>query len=58
MELKPMGTSEVAKMWIATDFTEGQAVSEMFAAKFKNSDIVKQFAAKFEECQAILRAQQ
>ena len=30
-----MNTSEVAWCWFATDFSEGQALNEQFALKFK-----------------------
>ena len=35
LELRPMNTSEVAWCWFATDFSEGQALNEQFALKFK-----------------------
>uniref|UniRef100_A0A3Q3MV23 E3 SUMO-protein ligase RanBP2 n=1 Tax=Mastacembelus armatus TaxID=205130 RepID=A0A3Q3MV23_9TELE len=51
MELKPMNASANALIWTATDYSDGDAVVEQLAAKFKTPEIAESFKKIFCECQ-------
>lgn len=54
MNLKPLAGSDRAWMWLANDFSEGDAKLEQLAAKFKTPELAEEFKGKFEECQRLL----
>ncbi|XP_016098452.1 LOW QUALITY PROTEIN: E3 SUMO-protein ligase RanBP2-like [Sinocyclocheilus grahami] len=54
MNLKPLSGSDRAWMWMASDFSDGDAKLEQLAAKFKTPQLAKEFKLKFEECQRLL----
>ncbi|XP_066562087.1 E3 SUMO-protein ligase RanBP2 [Amia ocellicauda] len=54
MNLKPLSGSDKAWMWLANDFSEGDAKLEQLAAKFKSPELAADFKHKFEECQRLL----
>ncbi|KAM4687248.1 E3 SUMO-protein ligase RanBP2-like, partial [Rhinophrynus dorsalis] len=54
MNLKPLSDSDRAWVWIASDFSDGDARLERLAAKFKTSEQAEEFKNKFEECQRLL----
>ncbi|XP_067419725.1 E3 SUMO-protein ligase RanBP2-like isoform X2 [Emydura macquarii macquarii] len=54
MNLKPLSGSDKAWMWLASDFSDGDAKLEQLAAKFKTSEQAEEFKQKFEECQRLL----
>uniref|UniRef100_A0A8C6Y8M0 E3 SUMO-protein ligase RanBP2 n=1 Tax=Naja naja TaxID=35670 RepID=A0A8C6Y8M0_NAJNA len=54
MNLKPLSGSDKAWMWLANDFSDGDAKLEQLAAKFKSSEQAEEFRLKFEECQRLL----
>uniref|UniRef100_A0A4W5KUR7 RAN binding protein 2 n=1 Tax=Hucho hucho TaxID=62062 RepID=A0A4W5KUR7_9TELE len=54
MNLKPLAGSDKAWMWLANDFSEGDARLEQLAAKFKTPELAEEFKLKFEECQRLL----
>ncbi|KAJ8252858.1 hypothetical protein GJAV_G00206370 [Gymnothorax javanicus] len=54
MNLKPLSGSDRAWMWLANDFSEGDANLEQLAAKFKTPEMAEEFKQKFEECQRLL----
>ncbi|XP_041700507.2 E3 SUMO-protein ligase RanBP2 isoform X3 [Coregonus clupeaformis] len=54
MNLKPLAGSNKAWMWLANDFSEGDARLEQLAAKFKTPELAEEFKLKFEECQRLL----
>ncbi|KAM9343217.1 E3 SUMO-protein ligase RanBP2 isoform 2-T2 [Pholidichthys leucotaenia] len=54
MNLKPLAGSDKAWMWMANDFSDGDAKLEKLAAKFKNPELAREFKEKFEECQRLL----
>ncbi|XP_037095260.1 E3 SUMO-protein ligase RanBP2 isoform X3 [Syngnathus acus] len=54
MNLKPLAGSDKAWMWLANDFSDGDAKPEQLAAKFKTPELAEEFKAKFEECQRLL----
>ncbi|CAG2115300.1 unnamed protein product, partial [Medioppia subpectinata] len=54
--LNPMNTSETSVCWNAVDFTDGSPVSEQFALKLKNKDLLKDFVKLFEECKSSLES--
>ncbi|XP_053733056.1 E3 SUMO-protein ligase RanBP2 isoform X1 [Synchiropus splendidus] len=54
MNLQPLAGSEKAWTWTANDFSDGDAVLEHLAAKFKTKELAEEFKQKFEECQALL----
>lgn len=54
MNLKPLAGSDKAWMWMANDFSDGDAKLEQLAAKFKTTDLAYEFKVKFEECQRLL----
>ncbi|MFT7817969.1 E3 SUMO-protein ligase RanBP2-like isoform X1 [Arapaima gigas] len=54
MNLKPLSGSDKAWMWLANDFSDGDAKLEQLAAKFKTSELAEEFKQKFEECQRLL----
>ncbi|XP_077094428.1 E3 SUMO-protein ligase RanBP2-like isoform X4 [Siphateles boraxobius] len=54
MNLKPLSGSDRAWMWIANDFSDGDARLEQLAAKFKTPELAEEFKQKFEECQRLL----
>lgn len=54
MNLKPLSGSDRAWMWLASDFSEGDAKLEQLAAKFKTPEQAEDFKYKFEECQRLL----
>ncbi|KYO41367.1 E3 SUMO-protein ligase RanBP2 [Alligator mississippiensis] len=43
-----------AWMWLASDFSDGDARLEQLAAKFKTPEQAEEFKQKFEECQRLL----
>ncbi|ROK36397.1 E3 SUMO-protein ligase RanBP2 [Anabarilius grahami] len=54
MNLKPLSGSDRAWMWMANDFSEGDAKLEQLAAKFKTPELAEEFKQKFEEFQRLL----
>ncbi|XP_055727013.1 E3 SUMO-protein ligase RanBP2-like isoform X1 [Salvelinus fontinalis] len=54
MNLKPLAGSDKAWMWLANDFSDGDARLEQLAAKFKTPELAEEFKLKFEECQMLL----
>ena len=54
MNLKPLSGSDRAWMWLASDFSDGDARLEQLAAKFKTPELAEDFKQKFEECQRLL----
>uniref|UniRef100_A0A9J7XRW5 E3 SUMO-protein ligase RanBP2 n=1 Tax=Cyprinus carpio carpio TaxID=630221 RepID=A0A9J7XRW5_CYPCA len=54
MNLKPLSGSDRAWMWMASDFSDGDAKLEQLAAKFKAPELAEEFKLKFEECQRLL----
>uniref|UniRef100_A0A8B9HQY7 E3 SUMO-protein ligase RanBP2 n=1 Tax=Astyanax mexicanus TaxID=7994 RepID=A0A8B9HQY7_ASTMX len=54
MNLKPLSGSDRAWMWLANDFSDGDARLEQLAAKFKTPELAEEFKLKFEECQRFL----
>ncbi|XP_068124393.1 E3 SUMO-protein ligase RanBP2-like isoform X2 [Hyperolius riggenbachi] len=54
MNLKPLSGSDRAWMWMANDFSDGDARLEQLAAKFKTPEQGEDFKYKFEECQRLL----
>ncbi|XP_063160980.1 ranBP2-like and GRIP domain-containing protein 4 isoform X2 [Candoia aspera] len=54
MNLKHLSGSDKAWMWLANDFSDGDARLEQLAAKFKTSEQAEEFRLKFEECQRLL----
>ncbi|XDV31386.1 hypothetical protein PO909_034085 [Leuciscus waleckii] len=54
MNLKPLFGSDRAWMWVANDFSDGDARLEQLAAKFKTPELAEEFKQKFEECQRLL----
>ncbi|XP_077393832.1 E3 SUMO-protein ligase RanBP2 [Festucalex cinctus] len=54
MNLKPLAGSDKAWIWMANDFSDGDARPEQLAAKFKSPELAEEFKAKFEECQRLL----
>ncbi|KAM4699561.1 E3 SUMO-protein ligase RanBP2-like [Discoglossus pictus] len=54
MNLKPLSGSDRAWMWLASDFSDGDAKLEQLAAKFKTPEQAEAFKNKFEECQRLL----
>uniref|UniRef100_A0A8C9SZX9 RAN binding protein 2 n=1 Tax=Scleropages formosus TaxID=113540 RepID=A0A8C9SZX9_SCLFO len=54
MNLKPLSGSDKAWMWLANDFSDGEAKLEQLAAKFKTAELAEEFKHKFEECQRLL----
>ena len=53
MDLKPHQTSDVAFVWSAMDFADGEAKHESLCVKFKSSDLAKNFSKMFNEAKAI-----
>uniref|UniRef100_A0A665UJQ9 E3 SUMO-protein ligase RanBP2 n=1 Tax=Echeneis naucrates TaxID=173247 RepID=A0A665UJQ9_ECHNA len=54
MNLKPLAGSDKAWIWMANDFSDGDANLEQLAAKFKTPELAEEFKEKFEECQRLL----
>nr|XP_002663326.2 E3 SUMO-protein ligase RanBP2 isoform X3 [Danio rerio] len=54
MNLKPLAGSDRAWMWLASDFSDGDARLEQLAAKFKTPELAEEFKQRFEECQRLL----
>ncbi|RVE58148.1 hypothetical protein OJAV_G00206390 [Oryzias javanicus] len=54
MNLKPLAGSDKAWIWMANDFSDGDAKLEQLAVKFKTPELAEEFKAKFEECQRLL----
>ncbi|XP_075056368.1 ranBP2-like and GRIP domain-containing protein 4 isoform X2 [Mixophyes fleayi] len=54
MNLKPLSGSDRAWMWMANDFSDGDAKLEQLAAKFKIPEQAEEFKNKFEACQRLL----
>ncbi|PWA31280.1 hypothetical protein CCH79_00002878, partial [Gambusia affinis] len=54
MNLKPLAGSDKAWIWMANDFSDGDAKLEQLAAKFKTTELAEEFKEKFEECQRLL----
>ncbi|XP_053160760.1 E3 SUMO-protein ligase RanBP2-like isoform X1 [Hemicordylus capensis] len=54
MNLKPLSGSDRAWMWLASDFSDGDAKLEQLAAKFKTPEQAEEFKHKFEEYQRLL----
>nr|XP_054534120.1 ranBP2-like and GRIP domain-containing protein 4 isoform X6 [Pan troglodytes] len=54
MNLKPLSGSDRVWMWLASDFSDGDAKLEQLAAKFKTPVLAEEFKQKFEECQRLL----
>ncbi|XP_069492976.1 E3 SUMO-protein ligase RanBP2-like [Ambystoma mexicanum] len=54
INLKPLSGSDRAWMWLANDFSDGDAKLEQLAAKFKTSDQAQDFKYRFELSQRLL----
>ncbi|KAE8625397.1 hypothetical protein XENTR_v10006259 [Xenopus tropicalis] len=54
MNLKPLTGSDRSWMWMANDFSDGDARLEQLAAKFKTPEQAEDFKTKFDECQRLL----
>uniref|UniRef100_A0A8C5M9C9 RAN binding protein 2 n=1 Tax=Leptobrachium leishanense TaxID=445787 RepID=A0A8C5M9C9_9ANUR len=54
MNLKQLSGSDRAWMWMANDFSDGDAKLEQLAAKFKTPEQADEFKSKFEQCQRLL----
>ncbi|XP_051783166.1 E3 SUMO-protein ligase RanBP2 isoform X2 [Erpetoichthys calabaricus] len=54
MSLKSLSGSDRAWMWLASDFSDGDAKLEQLAAKFKTPELAEDFKVKFEDCQRLL----
>lgn len=54
MNLKPLAGSDKAWIWMANDFSDGDAKLQQLAAKFKTPELAAEFKEKFEECQRLL----
>uniref|UniRef100_H3CFP9 RAN binding protein 2 n=1 Tax=Tetraodon nigroviridis TaxID=99883 RepID=H3CFP9_TETNG len=54
MNLKPLAGSDKAWIWMANDFSDGDAKLEQLAAKFKSPELAEEFKLKFEDCQKLL----
>ncbi|KAM4730719.1 E3 SUMO-protein ligase RanBP2 [Anableps anableps] len=54
MNLKPLSGSDKAWIWMANDFSDGDAKLEQLAVKFKTTELAEEFKEKFEECQRLL----
>ncbi|CAJ1079920.1 E3 SUMO-protein ligase RanBP2 isoform X2 [Xyrichtys novacula] len=54
MNLKPLAGQDKAWVWMANDFSDGDAKLEQLAAKFKSPELAVEFKEKFEECQRLL----
>ncbi|KAM9709165.1 E3 SUMO-protein ligase RanBP2 isoform 1-T1 [Menidia menidia] len=54
MNLKPLSGSDKAWIWLANDFSDGDARLEQLAVKFKTPEQAEEFKEKFEECQRLL----
>ncbi|KAG8452024.1 hypothetical protein GDO86_003996 [Hymenochirus boettgeri] len=54
MNLKPLTGSDRAWMWMANDFSDGDAKLEQLAVKFKTPEQAEDFKSKFDECQRLL----
>ncbi|OCT95233.1 ranBP2-like and GRIP domain-containing protein 3 isoform X2 [Xenopus laevis] len=54
MNLKPLTGSDRAWMWLANDFSEGDAKLEQLAVKFKTPEQAEEFKIKFDQCQCLL----
>ncbi|NXL92652.1 RBP2 ligase, partial [Alectura lathami] len=54
MNLKQLSGSDKAWVWMASDFSDGDAKLEQLAARFKTPEQAEEFKQKFEECQKLL----
>lgn len=54
MNLKPLAGSDKAWIWMANDFSDGDAKLEQLAAKFKSPELAEEFKMRFEDCQKLL----
>uniref|UniRef100_A0A674NYH2 RAN binding protein 2 n=1 Tax=Takifugu rubripes TaxID=31033 RepID=A0A674NYH2_TAKRU len=54
MNLKPLAGSDKAWMWMANDFSDGDAKPEQLAAEFKSPEFAEEFMLTIEECQKLL----
>ncbi|XP_054255486.1 ranBP2-like and GRIP domain-containing protein 4 isoform X3 [Indicator indicator] len=54
MNLKQLSGSDKAWMWMASDYSDGDAKLEHLAAKFKTPEQAEEFKQRFEECQRLL----
>ncbi|KAM6934517.1 LOW QUALITY PROTEIN: E3 SUMO-protein ligase RanBP2 [Xenentodon cancila] len=54
MNLKPLAGSDKAWIWMANDFSDGDAKLEQLAVKFKTTELAEEFKERFEECQRLL----
>ena len=52
IKLEPNVGSDRSWVWSAFDFSEGDLTETVFALRFADSDIAKEFKDKFTECQA------
>eukprot|EP00092_Neocalanus_flemingeri_P036782 GFUD01040043.1.p1 GENE.GFUD01040043.1~~GFUD01040043.1.p1 ORF type:complete len:2751 (-),score=928.30 GFUD01040043.1:212-8194(-) len=51
MEFKPLATSDRAWTWTAGDFSEGEVSNELFALKFKTTEMAKNWKKVVDDCQ-------
>jgi Ran-binding protein 1 len=54
--LEPNVGSDRSWVWSAFDFAEGELVETVFAVRFVDSDVAKEFKDKFLECQKEMEA--
>ncbi|XP_065594359.1 ranBP2-like and GRIP domain-containing protein 3 [Cyrtonyx montezumae] len=54
VNLKELSGSGKAWMWMACDFSDGNAKLGQLAAKFRTAEQAEEFMQKFEECQQLL----
>ena len=57
MEITPLQTSDRAWTWSAPDFAEGEVKNELFALKFKTSELAAKWKAVADNCQKELKEQ-
>merc|ERR1719483_1781389 len=51
MEFKPLATSDRAWTWTAGDFSDGEISNELFALKFKTTEMAKNWKKVVDDCQ-------
>ncbi|XP_035228621.1 E3 SUMO-protein ligase RanBP2-like [Stegodyphus dumicola] len=54
MQLTPLANNNEAWIWYAEDVSDGELKKEMFAAKFKSTEIAQEFLKTFHACQSKL----
>jgi Ran-binding protein 1 len=52
IELAPNAGSDRSWVWSCFDYADGELEEKVFALRFLNSEVAKEFKAKYQECQA------